>query len=382
MTSESATPTPPASSAVVERLTWFADEYAHDESYLTDDNGEQHELREMLRDALSLSQSLARELGEAKAEIERCHARLEIDHHFVFENGAAKRVEVALGDRLDEPDGIECRDATIQILEQNCETLRSKAETAERQLGEVKERLTDERDALEGTQAQLRDANEAVTALERELGEVTQERDIMVKLHQDLRGLIQPNFTYDHDALLWTCGERNHAIARAEAAEAVVATLEAQLGEAREALRPFAEWAANNVACAGEDASFIWEGLGCQRERISVWFGPSEFGRALFSSQALAPLRGGGGEGSSVVYVRGRGPTRPEGEAVPSTREGQRVSARVSIEESAIGEKRWAVIITRPDHIIWRTLWERYATQAEAQKGAEAAHAYLEAGRE
>lgn len=47
---------------------------------------------------------------------------------------------------------------------------------------------------------------------------------------------------------------------------------------------------------------------------------------------------------------------------------------RVEIEEFQLGELRWRVRIHRPDLI---TLWERYATQAEAIKGKAKAEAYL-----
>lgn len=51
--------------------------------------------------------------------------------------------------------------------------------------------------------------------------------------------------------------------------------------------------------------------------------------------------------------------------------------ALVTIEESQLGPKRWAVIILRSGEKLPRTLWDRYATQAEAEAGAEAASAYL-----
>lgn len=50
----------------------------------------------------------------------------------------------------------------------------------------------------------------------------------------------------------------------------------------------------------------------------------------------------------------------------------------VEIEEGQLGPKRWAVLINRPGAKLFpRTLWERYATQAEAAAGADAARAYL-----
>lgn len=53
------------------------------------------------------------------------------------------------------------------------------------------------------------------------------------------------------------------------------------------------------------------------------------------------------------------------------------MTARVTIEEAGLGEKRWAVIITRSGERIPRTLWDRYRSQVEAMKGADAARAYL-----
>jgi len=58
-------------------------------------------------------------LEDAAAEIERCHARLEIDHCFVM--GAEKeelvRKDIPYPERLNTPDAVECRDATISLLE-------------------------------------------------------------------------------------------------------------------------------------------------------------------------------------------------------------------------------------------------------------------------
>lgn len=56
------------------------------------------------------------------------------------------------------------------------------------------------------------------------------------------------------------------------------------------------------------------------------------------------------------------------------------MAGQVSIEESQLGQMRWAVIITRPgcgDGAFSRSLWERYVSQAEAEEGAKAARTYL-----
>lgn len=52
------------------------------------------------------------------AEIYRCHARLEIDHVYRVVDGGTVREDVAYADRGNVPDGIECRDATIGLLEE------------------------------------------------------------------------------------------------------------------------------------------------------------------------------------------------------------------------------------------------------------------------
>ncbi len=65
------------------------------------------------------SPNAARLYREARLEIERCHARLEIDHHFVlpYANAEIVRRETPWNDRLSMPDGIDCRDATIAEIE-------------------------------------------------------------------------------------------------------------------------------------------------------------------------------------------------------------------------------------------------------------------------
>lgn len=48
-------------------------------------------------------------------EIDRCHARLEIDHVWHATSGGDIPVRVTYSDRVGMPDGIECRDETIKI---------------------------------------------------------------------------------------------------------------------------------------------------------------------------------------------------------------------------------------------------------------------------
>lgn len=52
-----------------------------------------------------------------RAEVDRCHARLEIDHVFVAEGDELVRREVPMNERLSIPDAVECRDATISVFE-------------------------------------------------------------------------------------------------------------------------------------------------------------------------------------------------------------------------------------------------------------------------
>lgn len=57
-------------------------------------------------------------------EIDRCHARLEIDHVWHATSGGDIPVRVPYSDRAGMPDGIECRDETIKIQDESISTLR------------------------------------------------------------------------------------------------------------------------------------------------------------------------------------------------------------------------------------------------------------------
>jgi hypothetical protein len=63
-----------------------------------------------------------------------------------------------------------------------------------------------------------------------------------------------------------------------EASEARATALE-------KALEPFAWFGEKNTDSTG------WAGLRCERERINVWFGPSDF-RNAFEASALSPKLG------------------------------------------------------------------------------------------
>ncbi|MCW5720761.1 MAG: hypothetical protein KIS86_06425 [Devosia sp.] len=61
-----------------------------------------------------------------KEEVERCHARLEIDHEWVVggnDDSGLERREIPIEERASQIDGIECRDATITELEREVERL-------------------------------------------------------------------------------------------------------------------------------------------------------------------------------------------------------------------------------------------------------------------
>lgn len=66
---------------------------------------------------------LSSQVEALKAEVDRCHARLEIDHYFKMAGADDdldfERVDVPMEERSEMVDGIECRDATIHMLEQN-----------------------------------------------------------------------------------------------------------------------------------------------------------------------------------------------------------------------------------------------------------------------
>ncbi len=65
-----------------------------------------------------------------QAEVNRCHARLEVDRVWIGDDTKAKAVPFA--DRLDIPDGIACRNVTIRILDVEIDRLATKAGHLER----------------------------------------------------------------------------------------------------------------------------------------------------------------------------------------------------------------------------------------------------------
>ena len=75
------------------------------------------ELR-LLNESLSLK-ALHQLFNAAADEIERCHVRLEIDHCFKHVTGTTEplRYEIPYQERGAFPDAIDCREATISLME-------------------------------------------------------------------------------------------------------------------------------------------------------------------------------------------------------------------------------------------------------------------------
>jgi hypothetical protein len=98
-----------------------------------------HMHAESLMNELSRLQSSLAEKDETIAglreEVDRCHARLEIDHVFTGggkqEDGGFLRVEVPMGERKSLPDAVACRDDTIELQGEQIAELRARCEAAE-----------------------------------------------------------------------------------------------------------------------------------------------------------------------------------------------------------------------------------------------------------
>lgn len=98
---------------------------------------------EALRTALAIERERAE---KAEKEVERCHARLEIDHHFVMsgnDDDDLVRVEIPLEDRQHEIDGIECRDATIKMLDDEVSAMAASLAGARRLLKQIADPMED-----------------------------------------------------------------------------------------------------------------------------------------------------------------------------------------------------------------------------------------------
>lgn len=76
-------------------------------------------------------------------EIDRCHARLEIDHVFVAAGDDFKRREVPMPERANMPDGITARDETIKLLDEQVASSQARIEQLEPILRQARELLAD-----------------------------------------------------------------------------------------------------------------------------------------------------------------------------------------------------------------------------------------------
>jgi hypothetical protein len=77
-------------------------------------------------------------LREATARIALLEARLEVDHAWKMENGQLVRFEIPPEDRANWPDGIDCRDETIKLLEEQLSSLSARLREVEGALKAVK----------------------------------------------------------------------------------------------------------------------------------------------------------------------------------------------------------------------------------------------------
>lgn len=89
-------------------------------------------MRDTIAALLDHIEALTADRDAALVEVARCHARLEIDHEYVSDaDGNVTRQEIPHEDRANEPDGIECRDETIRLLERQLRAARAEKAEAE-----------------------------------------------------------------------------------------------------------------------------------------------------------------------------------------------------------------------------------------------------------
>lgn len=156
---------------------------------------------------------------QMEAEVARCHARLEIDHHYVMDDtteDGMRRVEIPYHERAAQIDGIECREATIEELERVNKLLVDRAKAAEAEC----KRLENSRDGY----ARKSDAHEKIAGEWQNRAEKAE-------------GLLADAYGADTGMLDLAC--------RAEAAEAKLRQCRLEVFRSRKALGPFAftaEW--------------------------------------------------------------------------------------------------------------------------------------------
>ncbi len=119
--------------------------------------------------------ALITEQGE---EISRCHARLEIEYYF---DDKGSPVPISMEERSTAIDGIEARDCTIKLQDENIERLRERAERAEARMTKLTEAWNNmegrwERSNLSKAQAEIALLRETCASHE---GEIARLRLIM-----------------------------------------------------------------------------------------------------------------------------------------------------------------------------------------------------------
>jgi hypothetical protein len=112
--------------------------------------------------------SLIAALEAAHARIKQYEARLEIDHYFVLDPKAAdglRRVDAP----MEFPDGIECRDATIALLQEGKDAAHAALSAKDAEIERLRERMAenfgkylDERSNRTAAEAALKEAREGL----------------------------------------------------------------------------------------------------------------------------------------------------------------------------------------------------------------------------
>ena len=120
----------------------------------------------MAGDAQRVLSEITAAVQSQAAEIERCHKRLEIDRVYVgTEDDTFAEQLVPMHERPSMPDGIECRDSTISLLEADIERLTRERDELSHLMSEVDagNRIVDQR--AEAAQSALSEALEVVNTV-------------------------------------------------------------------------------------------------------------------------------------------------------------------------------------------------------------------------
>jgi hypothetical protein len=95
-------------------------------------------------EAADAIETITRERDEARAEVARCHERLEIDRYYkINDNLDLVVTPIPFDERASSPDGISSRDATIKLLDEN-------SKLADAALSEARAEVERLREALSG----------------------------------------------------------------------------------------------------------------------------------------------------------------------------------------------------------------------------------------